>query len=494
MSSADSKKPRIPLAVKGLIALAIPVIIQAGFLAGFGQILNTSEGIIQGDYRAKSLIGRVNWIAALTATSGLSALEYAITQNQECKIVHDNCVRKLENEFAQLATTVQSDRLQLEAVHRARVLAPNLDQLNNDLMRSKDADTTVRVQEPRTLSLWEALYNLRGTVLQAENARFSFGENSFREVREQRRNWLAAGMVMNLLLAVALFFIFFRQIASRVDRVAANTALFKEGKPLLDPISGNDEVASLDRSFHDMCSALKEAEEHKRQYLAMLNHDLRSPLTSISGTLYLLKSGIGASLDEDGAATIERGEANVDRMLRLIDQFLEVEHLGSGAIPLAVTQVSLRALLERSAQSVETTARQRNISVSLDAADAQIKVDPDALSRVVVNLLSNAIKYSPDDSTISLRAIQSDSAFTVEVKDSGRGVPADMQEKIFERFQQVEKTDRTEKGGFGLGLAICKAIVAAHGGTIGVRSAAGDGSTFWFTIPQDAPVTAMKSI
>jgi signal transduction histidine kinase len=141
-------------------------------------------------------------------------------------------------------------------------------------------------------------------------------------------------------------------------------------------------------------------------------------------------------------------------------------------------------LVERAIESIRIQADSLNITVLTNMPYSKVNVDGDRMVQTMVNFLSNALKFSPFGSTIFIAARTQGDWFEVRVRDQGRGIPEEFQDKIFDRFQQVKASDATvATGGSGLGLAICKAIIEQHGGTVGAESKEGQGSTFWFRVP-----------
>jgi PAS domain S-box-containing protein len=244
---------------------------------------------------------------------------------------------------------------------------------------------------------------------------------------------------------------------------------------------------------HDI-SKRKELERLKQEFLAMVSHDLRTPLTAILGVSKLGTAGAFGALPEKAAKQLEVITRNVDRLLNLINDLLDIEKLESGQMQLTIENIPAYSVLERSYQALDNFAEQKHVKLVAEPSDEQIAGDPDRLIQVLVNLISNAIKFSPEGGTVTLSAVPCQEFVEIRVRDEGRGVPEKFKEAIFERYKQVEASDGKRKSGTGLGLPICKQIVLSHGGTIGVESEIGKGSTFWFRIPKVRQEDVIRSL
>lgn len=233
-------------------------------------------------------------------------------------------------------------------------------------------------------------------------------------------------------------------------------------------------------------SERKEVERLKQEFVSMVSHELRSPLTSVQGFLTLLAEDIYGTLNEQGKQKVHIADRNVTRLIKLINDLLDIDKLQSGKLKMVFKPVKISGVIERSIDSVRVLAEQENISI--DASDSQYELvaDGDRLVQVIVNLLSNAIKFSPRESTIKIAVTPQDGGIEVRVIDQGVGIPLKYHASIFERFEQVTSQDKPQKGGSGLGLTISRAIIEQHGGTIGLDSEEGKGCSFWFKLP-DAP-------
>jgi signal transduction histidine kinase/CheY-like chemotaxis protein len=221
----------------------------------------------------------------------------------------------------------------------------------------------------------------------------------------------------------------------------------------------------------------------KDEFLSIVSHELRTPLTSIRGALGLLAGGAIGELPEKGHRMIDIAAANTDRLVRLINDILDIERITSGKVTLDRREVEIGALIQGSVEVMKPMADEAGVTLRFRGQDVRVWADSDRLIQTMTNLLSNAIKFSPAESEVSILADRVGDDLIVQVRDQGRGVPADKIESIFERFQQVDASDSREKGGTGLGLAICKEIIEKHDGRIWVASTEGRGSTFFFSLP-----------
>ena len=234
--------------------------------------------------------------------------------------------------------------------------------------------------------------------------------------------------------------------------------------------------------IHDITQR-KIIERMKQEFVSMVSHDLRTPLTSVQAAITLLISGAGGQLSANGVEILNMADDNIGRLIALINDLLDIEKMESGKLQLNISPTSLQSVFDSSVNAVQGFARTQQINIEVQPTDLHIEADADRIVQIVVNLVSNAIKFSPKNSTVTIEASAVDETVEIRVLDQGRGVPEEQRKTIFDRFQQVNANDAAEKQGSGLGLAICKAIVEGHGGTIGVSPGAKGGSIFWFKLP-----------
>jgi PAS domain S-box-containing protein len=226
-----------------------------------------------------------------------------------------------------------------------------------------------------------------------------------------------------------------------------------------------------------------EVDRMKDEFVSVVSHELRTPLTSIRGSLGLLAGGAVGALPEAGARMVEIAVENTDRLIRLINDILDIERIESGTVVLHQERCAVVDLVAESLRVVVPVAKAAGVEIGLARIDGAVWADADRIVQTLTNLLSNAVKFSPPDGVVTLTATPVDGSVAFSVADEGRGIPADKLESIFGRFQQVDASDSRQKGGTGLGLAISRSIVEQHGGRIWAESVEGAGATFHFTIP-----------
>jgi signal transduction histidine kinase len=248
-------------------------------------------------------------------------------------------------------------------------------------------------------------------------------------------------------------------------------------------VTGRDEVAKLSADFNRMAEQLQEAKQQRADLIAWVSHDLQTPLTSIQATLEALADG----LVED-PEMVKRYLANAQREVRslsvLIDDLFQIAKLDAGGLSLNRSSNSLSDLISDTLESFSSTAKHRDISLT---GEVEPRIDPvwmDAqqIGRVLNNLVSNAIRYTPAGGKVEILARRSGDLTEVHVRDNGDGIPQADLPHIFESFYRGEKSRSRATGGAGLGLAIARGVVEAHGGEIQVNSTPGEGTDFVFWI------------
>src|SRR3984893_6323515 len=245
-----------------------------------------------------------------------------------------------------------------------------------------------------------------------------------------------------------------------------------------------------------------ELDNLKDEFISTVSHELRTPLTSIRGALGLLSSGVIGDVDAKAQNLLRIAVTNTDRLIRLINDILDLERMESGRAPLQIRRCSLRELSQQAIESMSGMADANTVHLELApltpaqsaAAEALFfDGDSDRILQVLTNLLSNAIKFSPSASTVRIFTEATADSILFKVSDEGRGIPADQLDSIFDRFQQVEPSPARQKGGTGLGLAICRSIVQQHCGSIWAQRNLGPGTTLYVMLPRTSRATDVST-
>jgi two-component system sensor histidine kinase VicK len=222
----------------------------------------------------------------------------------------------------------------------------------------------------------------------------------------------------------------------------------------------------------------------KDEFISTVSHELRTPLTSLRAALGLVTGGALDKRPEKKSEMLAIAVGNTDRLIKLVNDILDIERITSGNADLHSTMCSAGALFERAVKLQQAAADKCNLRFVIEPNAVEVYADPDRILQALTNLISNAIKFSPLGATISLTARYLDEhEARFDVHDEGRGIPPEKLESIFERFHQVDASDTRALGGTGLGLAICRSILTQHGGRIWANSSPGRGATFHFTLP-----------
>ncbi len=312
--------------------------------------------------------------------------------------------------------------------------------------------------------------------------------------------WLSAFAVFAISIPVS--FLILRSIYKPLAHLTEGTRAIAEGKFLyrLDT-SRNDEFSQLAKDFNTMTRRLNELDELKRDFVSHVSHELKSPLASMQETIQLMLEQIPGPLTEKQKSLLELNLQSVLRLTSMINNLLDLSKAEAGAMEYELKSQDLIPLVRNAIAELEVQARERQIQIklSLPGESLLVKCDTDRIMQVILNLVGNAIKFSPRKGTVEVQLEATQKApetmpeqwsrlivgqnkgkhyGLVIVSDSGPGVPDSDKERIFEKFHQGKQGKKAAGQGVGLGLAICRTIVQAHGGAIWAEDNIGGGSRF----------------
>jgi signal transduction histidine kinase len=258
---------------------------------------------------------------------------------------------------------------------------------------------------------------------------------------------------------------------------AAQAAVAIENAQLYKSLQGS--YADLERAYEE----LRRLDQMKSEFVQNISHELRTPLTFIKGYIELLQDGDMGALNAEQKRAMDIVAAKATVLARLVDDIISLQQAGKARLSFEV--LCLSEVGHMAIQSAQASAAEAGITL-LDEVPEELPVvmgDRQRLYQVFDNLLGNALKFSNAGDSVTVRMFEERATIRTEVEDTGIGIPADQQSRIFDRFYQVDGTTTRRYGGTGLGLAIVKQIVESHGGEAGVKSDLGKGSLFYFTIP-----------
>ena len=246
--------------------------------------------------------------------------------------------------------------------------------------------------------------------------------------------------------------------------------------------------------LHDI-SERREIDRMKTEFVSVVSHELRTPLTSIRGALQLVQDDPPVFKDEEHAPLLDIALSNTERLIRLVNDILDVSKIEAGQVQLRRKACDVGDLVHVSIDAVAEFARASAVRIVVECDETlTVNADPDRLVQILTNLLSNAVKFSDERSTVNVQVRSTGTFAEIAVRDRGQGIPDSELSQLFRKFRQLDSSATRNRGGTGLGLAIVKALIEQHGGTITVKSQPGQGSTFTVTVPLAVSATSQRPV
>jgi signal transduction histidine kinase len=303
--------------------------------------------------------------------------------------------------------------------------------------------------------------------------------------RLEARTWTMVLVALGTAVGLALFgtAIIAQRMTRSLALLSSATAEVAAGA-FREPIAieSRDEIGALARSFSSMARQLRQMEETKREFFATVSHELRSPLTSIRGAADLLREGIPGPLTEKQERLMCIISQSSERLLRLVNQILEMSRLRAGLVELDRRPLDFAWLVDQVVEELHPRAEEAGVTLERERLGSTFAYngDEERLHQLVVNLGANAIRFTPRGGRVVVRLIDADAELELQVEDTGVGIPAEALPHIFDAYRQAHG----ERGGTGLGLAIVRGIVDVHGGRVTAESQEGKGSRFTVLLPR----------
>lgn len=475
------------LSQQGLMLAAIPLALELCLLGSLFVMMEQADTDIKREVKARALSEHCSHLYTTILNTGATITGFIATTDDDYlkRYGYDQEHIKAENDLNSIRATFGQD-------------SPQLNDLNSAVRDFfKQSDHIRDVSAKGSIGLL-AMARLRPTVRRIETAANNLvasqgalnpdAPSSYERAQQIWKTWMVAALLLNALLALTLWQFFNRSAAKRLNVLVDNSLRLASQMPLNERLDGADEFAQLDGIFHSMTDALNDATKKRTELLEMVAHDLRSPLMAVNISLSMLERGLKGTLPDEALTETKTCANTIDRLLNMINVLLDIEIITSGNMPLELSDVSLTWIIDRSVEAVRNNATAKQQEIDYPDQAPTVNADGDRIEQVLINLLSNAIKFSPPDSKIVVTAEEKSGWIEVRVTDHGRGIAPGASKRLFGRYEQQNATDKQQ--GKGLGLSICKAIVEAHHGMIGVESEEGKGSQFWFRLPQRKHVKA----
>ncbi len=294
--------------------------------------------------------------------------------------------------------------------------------------------------------------------------------------------FLLWGAILSIAIALIFTFFFSQTISSPIRALTASARKLGKGDfTQRVKLKRKDEMGELANSFNSMAANLERIETLRKNMVADVAHELRTPLSNVAGYLEAIRDDVV----QPDKATIASLSEEVDLLTKLVEDLQELTLADAGELKLSKQPDDLIGLIQQSVKSVQVKAMEKGLTVSaeLPAQLPIVNIDYYRISEVLSNLIANAILHTPPGGKVTASALHQNGFIKVNVTDTGEGIPPEDLSNVFERFYRVNKSRSRADGGSGLGLTITKRIVEAHGGAVSVESATGQGSTFSFTLP-----------
>ncbi len=474
---------------KTLLLVLIPLFIQTIFFFMLLGVDARAERAAMLERKQSYIAEHINWLMAEFASTMSGFVSYAVTGNQpfaeegkasmvELNSQFDHLERLLADNPSDLAQVKQLRQLSIKEFEEMAKLPPaeSRDDFANLYSHASQYRRSIKDASVRLRMLISIMANEKKELEKARNEETT--------IRESIKQQIYIGMIGNFVLVVVLLFWFVRNITGRLNELVDNARVLPTGMPLSGRVGGADELAYLDKILHRAARDLNDASEHRQALMEMVAHDLRSPLMACQVSMQILGSDKMPELPPVATKQIASVSGNLKRVVDLVSDLLTLDKLEAGKIELDFERFDVHAMAEEAVESLSSLAREKQISLVNECPQLVMKADRKRLLQVLLNLLSNAIKFSPRSSVVKICAEKDGNLVTISVQDHGPGISRADRARVFSKFFQTESAEQGK--GFGLGLAICRMLVEAHQGQIGVDSVQGQGSRFWLQLPVES--------
>jgi len=473
---------KLSIAQKGLLLATLPLVFEMGFVGKLSYDLIQTERQASRITNRREVAAEASRVLMSFFTVGSSILTYGVKGSSLEVSAYERLKKTTNASLEQLKLLSKNlsddDKRHVEALESRLKSAV-------ELIGSYITEMTSPAHHPGSFDVQRFRRSLMAQVepFIDEIVYFSQSDSDPSEGAGSEKT-IIAGVLLNVVFAMLLVVYFSKTIKNRISVLQQNASRFQKGQMLKGRLRDEDEISSLDKSFHDMADRLTAANLEMREYYLELNDKMSLPLSSLKETLLALSES-KSQMTPEGRKKLEKSAGSVDRLVRLISELTMIDEKAAKSISVQTASCSLNDLITSAITSVADYAAKREIEVAFSPpVDITIRADKDRVIQVLVNLLSNALKFSPQKSAVEVRADISADPVVFHVIDKGPGIRDVDRARLFQKYEQADNAGSSDIKGSGLGLSICREIIEAHGGSIGVESVFGEGSDFWFRLPR----------
>lgn len=507
---------RFNLTNRALILVTLPFLVELLFIVSLINLLNSVGPSVQQEMTANDVVDRLNKLMWLTQDSTASAMLFFVTKSttvlqhqQKAKDELSKAFGELENyiyeelkslehqqeskdtksnAFFELGRFIKEQQESLSEVELLKTQLKGWVSGQTNLVKGESSPNITGLYRSPSGSGWSEIFSdMRKWPVQflltGDRHLIHDGAVAREEFKAKVRNLLLTALVSNVVVALLLALFYSLSVTKRVKKVTQNASRLTAGEPLGACLTGSDEISAVDAALHDLSRSRVELERFEKDLTNIVNCELKVPLTSLQGILFLLTQD-GAVLDEKTQKSIYRAEQNISWLIKLVNDLLDLEKTRAAKYPLLLSVFSLKKLVETACDAVQPLAKKENVVVDLYGIDGPAFGDFERLLKVATNLLSAAIRASALGGKIVVDYESMPEGALIKITDSGTGIPENLKGKIFEQFQIQPDRLLSEEVPSGLELPLCHAIVSQHGGEIVVESLARRGCTYTVKIPK----------
>lgn len=421
-------RPSLKLSHKGFVLVSVPLIFGVLIFLILGALLRQAENEAENQARSKEIISESSNLNRDLVQAGWYLVSYQTTHNSTFERLFDDLkTASIPTCYRNLERLTKDKPQEYELTRQIEQIGNRLLELTSSFKRGADSPLAMLMERRNFKGEVETAYqalNAKVEELQrVEEQIAQGGPEKEKRAKAGVSQALTAMLVGDLLITWGMALYFNRSITGRLSVLSDNAKRLVSRQELNRPIAGMDEIADLDRSFHEMADALLKAEQRKQEFVSMISHDLRAPLSSLQANLDLMERVLPEKDGEKQLQLLSTAKRNTAGMINLVNGLLDIDKLDAGMLQLVFEEITLVEIVERAIESVRYVADKRQIVIEKDLEPVTFKADSQRLTQVLINLLSNAIKYSQTGGKVKVLAARNSGWVTIKVKDYGRGFP-----------------------------------------------------------------------